>query len=108
MGKLHLPLLLLQFLAYVCDFIGLLIGKKMKLNPFTVRMLTMNRWFRFDRPEKDLNYKPIIGFKEGWEDTIEWFRVKWLPDFYNSSRASGYGHIHDRSQMKIDMQNKSK
>jgi len=106
--KLHLPLWLMWCLAYVCHAVGLLIGKKMKLNPFTVKMLTMNRWFAFGRAERDLGYEPIIPFKEGWEDTIAWFKAEWLPPFMERRKAgSGYGQIYDGSQRKIDMQNKS-
>jgi len=36
-----------------------------KLNPFSVKMLTMHRWFDISAAEQDLKYKPIIGFKEG-------------------------------------------
>jgi len=110
-SKFHLPWLLMVCLGYVCGFIGVLLGKKLKLNPFTVKMLTMNRWFAFDRAERDLGYKPIIGFKEGWADTIDWFRTQWLPNYLNhekSGKASGYGQIYNGSQHKIDMQNKER
>jgi nucleoside-diphosphate-sugar epimerase len=35
------------------------------LNPFSVKMLTMHRWFDISAAEHDLKYKPVIGFKEG-------------------------------------------
>jgi len=95
-------------LGYICGFIGFLLGKKLKLNPFTVKMLTMNRWFTYERAERDLGYTPIIGFEEGWADTISWFRTQWLPNFLNRSQASGYGQIYNGSQLKIDMQNKKR
>jgi nucleoside-diphosphate-sugar epimerase len=40
-------------------------GSSIKLNPFSVKMLTMHRWFDISAAEKDLKYKPVIGFKEG-------------------------------------------
>eukprot|EP00415_Alexandrium_ostenfeldii_P000258 UN0258 len=105
-SKFHLPLALMWCLAYICNVIGFLIGKKLKLNPFTVKMLTMNRWFGFSLAERDLGYEPIIPFAEGWADTIEYFRSVWLPTYLDSKTASGYGQIYTGSQQKIDMQNK--
>ena len=43
-AKTHLPVALLTVLAYVCDVIGWFLGKKMKLTPFVVRLLTMHRF----------------------------------------------------------------
>jgi len=97
---------LLTVLAYICDFIGWIVGKKMKLTPFTVRLLTMHRWFSFERAERDLRYKPIIPFKEGYEETIQWFKKEWLPTYLDRDRASSYGGIYKGSQMKIDGQYK--
>jgi len=104
-GKFHLPLGLMVCLAYVCNVIGWMLGRKLKLTPFTVKMLTMNRWFTFERSERDLGYKPIIPFGTGWAETIEWFRTEWLPS-YDSERASGYGQLNSGSQRKIDGQSK--
>lgn len=41
------------------------LGSSIKLNPFSVKMLTMHRWFDISAAEQDLKYKPVIGFKEG-------------------------------------------
>lgn len=105
-AKTHLPVALLTVLAYVCDVIGWFLGKKMKLTPFVVRLLTMHRWFSFERAETDLGYKPLIPFVEGYEDTIQWFKKEWLPTYLDKSRASSYGGIYQGSQQKIDGQNK--
>lgn len=69
-------------------------------------MLVMHRWFRTDRAKKDLGYEPIIKFREGWDDSIDWFRREWLPKYLDRTRASSYGVIHHGSQAKIDGQNK--
>mmetsp|Transcript_16879 Transcript_16879/g.38126 ORF Transcript_16879/g.38126 Transcript_16879/m.38126 type:complete len:406 (-) Transcript_16879:79-1296(-) len=105
-SKFHLPLAFMFCLAYICNVIGFLLGKKLKLNPFTVKMLTMHRWFAFERAERDLGYQPIIPFTEGWADTIEWFRTQWLPSYLDRGTASSYGQIYTGSQQKIDGQSK--
>jgi len=66
-------------------------------------MLTMHRWFKITAVEKDLGYKPVIGFHEGWPETIVWFKEKWLPSF--SGHASGLaGGVAKQTQRKIDIQ----
>lgn len=72
--KFSLPYWFMMSLAYVCDFIGMIIGVKLKLNPFSVKMLTMHRWFRIDAAEQDLKFAPIIPYELGWAETITWFR----------------------------------
>eukprot|EP00933_Yihiella_yeosuensis_P050477 TRINITY_DN48269_c0_g1_i1.p1 TRINITY_DN48269_c0_g1~~TRINITY_DN48269_c0_g1_i1.p1 ORF type:complete len:422 (-),score=58.77 TRINITY_DN48269_c0_g1_i1:205-1470(-) len=105
-AKFHLPKQLMMVLAYICNVISFCIGKKLKLSPFTVRMLTMDRWFSHKLAEKDLGYKPIISFREGWSDSIEWFRTKWLPTRLSTLRQSSYGQVYSGTQQKIDGQNK--
>jgi hypothetical protein len=41
----------------------------------------MHRWFDISAAERDLKYQPVIGFREGWQQTMEWFQVHWLPGF---------------------------
>lgn len=100
-SKFHLPLWLLVPAAHVSDWIGWAIGRKLKLNPFNVRVLVMHRWFRIDAAEKDLKFKPIIGFDKGWPDAIAWFRDNWLPNF---QKQTGIVGIAAQSQRKIDIQ----
>jgi len=104
--KFHLPVGLIMCVAYACNVIGFLLGRKLKLSPFSVKMLIMDRWFKIERAERDLGFKPIISYSEGWAETVEWFRDEWLPTYYNEKQASSYGHIHDVSQRKIDRQYK--
>jgi len=103
-SKFHLPLPFMMVIAHICNFIGWMLGTKLKLSPFTVKMLTMHRWFKFELAERDLKYKPIIGFADGWQDTVDWFKTEWLPTHLNNKEASGYGAIHKGSQQKIDGQ----
>jgi len=80
-SKLHLPLWLLYGLAYICNVIGFVTGKKLKLNPFNVRMLTIHRYFSLDNSRNHLKFEPLITFNEGWQRTIEWFQENWLPEY---------------------------
>ena len=112
--KFRLPFWLLYCIALLCEVFGWMIGKVFKLNVFNVFMLTINRWFKIGKIEKDLGYKPIIGFKEGWADTIEWFRLNWLPEFKAAqAEAKKKGFLANwlgiatGSQAKIDIQAKT-
>jgi len=79
--KWHLPVPLLYFIAYICNVVGFLIGKKFKLNPFNVRMLTIHRYFSIKNARRDLEYEPLKEFEEAWQFTIDWFKENWLPKF---------------------------
>eukprot|EP00976_Prorocentrum_cordatum_P076735 1182420-Prorocentrum_minimum.AAC.2 len=79
--KFHLPVWFIMMLAHICDGLGYLLGKKFKLTPFSVKMLTIHRWFNVDAAKRDLGYEPLISFQEGWASTIEWFQEHWLPDY---------------------------
>jgi len=103
-AKVHVPKYLMLFLGYVCSFIGYLCGKVLKLNVFSVYMLTMHRWFRIDAAEKDLGYKPLVGYEEGREDTIEWFRQHWLPTYKKGTGGFLTGSLAEQSKRKIDIQ----
>ncbi len=93
-------------IAYLCLFITMLTGIKIKLTPFVVLMMTMHRWFDCSAAVKvrmtvllkkqfwlvlmalqDLGYKPIKSFREEWPVTIKWFRQHWLPVFEKSSKV---------------------
>jgi nucleoside-diphosphate-sugar epimerase len=86
-GKFMLPYWFMMIIAYICNVIGFVLNMKLKINPFNVRVMVMHRWFVIDAAESDLKFKPIIGFDEGWEDTIAWFKENWLPGFRSSHRG---------------------
>lgn len=104
-SKMKLPKPLLFFLAYICEFFGWLLGTTFKLNYFNVLVLTMHRWFDISKAEKDLDFKPIIGFREGWDETKEWFKDNWLPNFEQQSSLIG---LSKKTQEKIDIQDGKK
>jgi nucleoside-diphosphate-sugar epimerase len=79
--KLHLPVWLLYSIAYLCDCITALTGKKFKLTVFNVRMMTIHRYFSIENAIRDLQYQPVIPYSTAWPMTLEWFRTNWLPNF---------------------------
>lgn len=83
--KFHLSTTLLYTIAYFCNFLGYLLGKKFKLNPFNVRMMTIHRYFSIENAKRDFDYKPVKEFDEAWQFTIDWFKENWLPGFLEES-----------------------
>ena len=100
--KAKLPKPLLFFLAYICEFLGWAFGTVFKLNYFNVLVLTMHRWFDITAAEKDLDFEPIVDFREGWDETIVWFKENWLPTFSKGSLTG----INESTQAKINIQAK--
>ncbi|EGD77340.1 reductase with NAD or NADP as acceptor [Salpingoeca rosetta] len=100
-SKFKLPVWLLMPIAHICDFIGWLTGRKLKLNPFNVRVLTMHRWFDISVAERDLKFTPIISFTDGWRDTADYFKEHWLPRFRTNRRVAG---LAQQSEDKINIQ----
>lgn len=77
--KFHLPVWFLYLLAYAANAVGAVLNKKFKLNPFNVKMLTIDRYFSIENAKRDLEYKPLFSTEEAWKGTIEWFHENWLP-----------------------------
>jgi len=102
-SKFKLPYWFLMLLAYICVLVGWMMGKKLKLNPFNVKVLTMHRWFSIDAATKDLQYQPIVHFKDGWKDTAVWFKAHWLPGFLGAGEDRHFG-IAKQSLRKINIQ----
>lgn len=90
--KMHLPTWFMMFIAYIVLVVGNIyaaltgtpshvVNYHLKLNPFAVKMLVINRHFDISAARKDLKYEPVIPFEQGWAQTIEWFKENWLPVF---------------------------
>jgi nucleoside-diphosphate-sugar epimerase len=82
--KFSLPVWFLYVCAYVANGIGWVIGKKLKLNPFNVTMLTIHRYFNIRNAKRDLHYEPIVPYDKAWPLTLEWFKKNWLPRYLES------------------------
>eukprot|EP00511_Aplanochytrium_stocchinoi_P000379 CAMPEP_0204823510 /NCGR_PEP_ID=MMETSP1346-20131115/1596_1 /ASSEMBLY_ACC=CAM_ASM_000771 /TAXON_ID=215587 /ORGANISM="Aplanochytrium stocchinoi, Strain GSBS06" /LENGTH=414 /DNA_ID=CAMNT_0051950183 /DNA_START=83 /DNA_END=1327 /DNA_ORIENTATION=+ len=104
--KYKLPYGLLMVVAYISLGIGWILGTKLRLNPFVVKVLTMHRWFNICDAVEDLNYEPIIDFTTGWKDCGEWFLENWKPGFERRGKQGGglVTRIAKQSQKKIDIQ----
>ena len=105
-AKCHLPRGIMMAIGYVCDWVGWATVARIKLNSFGVRMLTMHRWFNIEAAEKDLKYTPVIGFEQGWQETIDWFRENWLPKF--AATQQGMLGLHSRTQERINLLDSNK
>ena len=97
-SKAKIPTWLIMSLAYLVLFIGTIfsavsgvpqhiVNYHMKLNPFTAKMLTINRYFDISNAKRDLRYVPLITFEDGWAKTIAWMRENWLPKYLEKKNA---------------------
>jgi nucleoside-diphosphate-sugar epimerase len=88
--KMKIPTWLIMLLAYVCVIVGSIYSfltgtpktriSYMRVAPFSIKMLTINRYFNISNAKRDLLYQPIISFDDGWKETIQWFKIHWLPN----------------------------
>jgi nucleoside-diphosphate-sugar epimerase len=86
--RFHLPAWFLYTLAYICNGVSALTGKKFKLNPFNVTMLIIHRYFSIENAQRDLQYQPVVTTEVAWPATIEWFQRNWLPGFIERRQRS--------------------
>jgi len=72
--KFSVPYMILMPIAIILQGFTYLFGVSFRLTPFTVKMMTIDRWFDITNAKRDLGYEPIIPFQQGWADTIAWFK----------------------------------
>eukprot|EP00747_Dinoflagellata_sp_TGD_P085894 gnl/TRDRNA2_/TRDRNA2_163056_c0_seq3.p1 gnl/TRDRNA2_/TRDRNA2_163056_c0~~gnl/TRDRNA2_/TRDRNA2_163056_c0_seq3.p1 ORF type:complete len:1033 (-),score=167.79 gnl/TRDRNA2_/TRDRNA2_163056_c0_seq3:140-3238(-) len=70
-SRCHLSINLLTFIAYLGTIYTALSGKFVKLTPFTVRMLTIDRVFCISKAQSVLGYSPVVRFEDGWAETVK-------------------------------------
>lgn len=90
-SKMHFPTAFMMVIAHIVLWLGdvwsmlsgtprHVVNYKLKLNPFAVKMLVINRHFDISGAVRDLKYEPLIQFEDGWRETIAWFQRNWLPN----------------------------
>ena len=45
------------------------------------------RYFDISAARADLKYVPLITFKDGWKETIQWFKDNWLPIYQQTTTS---------------------
>jgi len=71
--RFSLPFWFIMPIAYIVKGVNICCGTTMKLSPFVVRMLTIDRTFDIKNIESDLGYTPLHKFDEAWSSTLSWF-----------------------------------
>lgn len=84
LGLGYIVLYLSKFLSLVTRVPEHRINYYLKLNPFAVKMLLIDREFNISAARRDLKYEPLVTFEEGWNITIKWFQDNWLPHYLKS------------------------
>lgn len=91
-ARFKLPAWFMMFLGYICMYIAKVwsrltgepehaINYRLKLHPFSIRMIIINRYFDISAAKRDLEYEPLKTFDEGWKETLDWYKANWLPKY---------------------------
>lgn len=73
-SRMAVPRWLLMGIALMLQVVGRVLGKSFKITPFTVKMLTIDRWFDITKAREVLGYEPLFPFQQGWQQTIDWYK----------------------------------
>ena len=46
---------------------------------------------------------PVVPFREGWADTLAWFKAHWLP-YFDKRASAGFAGLEKRAEAKIEAQ----
>ena len=78
--SIKLPLFLVKLAAFISEKITAMFGKVSTFNSDKYRIMKQRNWSCDILPlQKDINFKPIFGLKEGVYKTIEWYKENsWL------------------------------
>lgn len=71
---IYIPTWLALFGAKMLESLCQIIGKEPIVTYRNIKSTITNRTFCIDKAKKDLKYKPIVSFKEGIAETIEWYK----------------------------------
>ena len=70
--KFAVPKWLLLILSYFALVYVKITGNFVRLIPFSVRMTTINRYFCIGKIKRELGYKPLKSFEEGWSEVVQY------------------------------------
>ena len=70
-AKLHVPIIVLNAIAYLGAAFHFCTGKHVKVTPFTVNMLIIDRCFCTAKAQEVLGYKPIRELREAWPEAVD-------------------------------------
>mmetsp|Transcript_9640 Transcript_9640/g.23853 ORF Transcript_9640/g.23853 Transcript_9640/m.23853 type:complete len:111 (+) Transcript_9640:52-384(+) len=86
---------LFEFIATVVSFLRIAPRYKvltaLKVNTFTVKMMTIHRYFDISAAKRDFGYEPLVKFKDGWKLTLEWFQENWAPNHRTTEQIRSMG-----------------
>lgn len=68
--KMMVPVMLMWCIAYLGVVFTKFTGKFVKITPFSLRMIVINRHFCIAKARNILGYRPVISFEEGWCQTV--------------------------------------
>lgn len=78
--KLKAPVFLTMMVAYLGDVYTWFTGKFVKVTPFSVRMMVINRYFCTAKARHILGYAPVISFADGWAQTVDAVKVRMIKE----------------------------
>eukprot|EP00005_Dracoamoeba_jomungandri_P003104 CAMPEP_0174260696 /NCGR_PEP_ID=MMETSP0439-20130205/10306_1 /TAXON_ID=0 /ORGANISM="Stereomyxa ramosa, Strain Chinc5" /LENGTH=623 /DNA_ID=CAMNT_0015344999 /DNA_START=50 /DNA_END=1921 /DNA_ORIENTATION=- len=88
--KAKLPYWLLSPVAHAGKFVGSVTGKKVKLTPFSLQMITIHRTFSVDKIKKILEYEPLVSHPVAWKQTCDHFKANYgVSEKSVNSKSSG-------------------
>lgn len=63
----------------------------LKVNWFTVTMMTIDRWFDISEAKTVLGYQPLLQHEEAFAKTLEWFVQYWKPNHRTTVQIKAIG-----------------
>jgi nucleoside-diphosphate-sugar epimerase len=69
--RMAVPLPLLFIVAYLGTVYTWITGRFVKLQPFAVRMTSINRYFCIGKIKAHLGYKPMVSTPDGWPQVVQ-------------------------------------
>lgn len=71
--------------------LNMLCRRRFALNPFTLKMMTIHRWFDITPAMEDLKYEPIYTTADAWQMTISWYKAH--PEFLEKHAGIKAGKV---------------